>query len=126
MNAENIDVFLSHNSLDKPAVEAIKGMLERGDRPISCWFDKDDLRSTGTWVQQLESAVEGCGAAVIFYGPNGRGPVHKYEIDLLLKRAMYEPDVFRWVPVLLPGAEPNAVQGFASLHMWADFRAGLD
>ena len=126
MQTEPFDVFLSHNSADKSAVEAIQGLLERGARPIPCWFDKDDLRSTGTWIQQLEAVVEGCEAAVIFYGPNGRGPVHKYEIDLLLKRGMYQPDTFRLVPVLLPGAEPSAVQGFASLHMWADFRKGLD
>ena len=121
-----LEVFLSHNSLDKPAVEAIQGLLDRGERPIPCWLDKDDLRSQGTWVQQLEAAISKCGAAAIFYGPDGRGPVHQSEIDLLLKRAMYEPDSFRIVPVLLPGADPSAVQGFASLHMWADFRQGLD
>ncbi|MCY2995971.1 MAG: TIR domain-containing protein [Planctomycetota bacterium] len=133
MPTDQSDVFLSHNSLDKPAVEAIKGLLERGDlergeRPIPCWFDKDDLRSAGTWMSQLEEAVATCGAAVVFFGPGGRGPVHKYEIDLLLKRAMYEKghEAKRLVLVLLPGAQENAVKGFISLHMWADFRKGLD
>ena len=31
MNIEQFVVFLSHNSRDKPAVEFIKGLLERGD-----------------------------------------------------------------------------------------------
>jgi len=131
--AEIAKTFLSHNSRDKPAVEVIQGLLERGDlqradRPIPCWFDKDDLRSQGTWMSQLEDAVANCGAAVVFYGPDGHGPVHKYEIDLLLKRAMYEQgrDAIRLVLVLLPGAQESAIQGFISLHMWADFRKGLD
>ena len=125
--------FLSHNSRDKPAVEVIKSQLERGNSErgegsIPCWFDKDDLRSQGTWMSQLEDAVAKCSAAVVFYGPDGRGPVHKYEIDLLLKRAMYEQgrDAIRLVLVLLPGAQESAIQGFVSLHMWADFRQGLD
>jgi hypothetical protein len=132
-NSEIAKSFLSHNSRDKPAVEVIQGLLERGnlergDRPIPCWFDKHDLRSQGTWMSQLEDAVATCGAAVVFYGPDGRGPVHKYEIELLLKRAMYEQgrDAIRLVLVLLPGAEQSAIQGFISLHMWADFRNGLD
>jgi hypothetical protein len=132
-NSEIAKSFLSHNSRDKPAVEVIQGLLERGnpergDRPIPCWFDKHDLRSQGTWMSQLEDAVATCGAAVVFYGPDGHGPVHKYEVELLLKRAMYEQgrDAIRLVLVLLPGAQQSAIQGFISLHMWADFRNGLD
>lgn len=82
-NSEIAKSFLSHNSRDKPAVEVIQGLLERGDlprgeRPIPCWFDKDDLRSRGTWMSQLEDAVA-CGAAVVFYGPDGRSG--KYELN---------------------------------------------
>ncbi len=42
--------------------------------------------------------------------------------------AMYEKgqDAIRLVFVLLPGAQESAIQGFISLHMWADFRKGLD
>ncbi|MGV2338878.1 MAG UNVERIFIED_CONTAM: toll/interleukin-1 receptor domain-containing protein [Planctomycetaceae bacterium] len=105
-----------------------RGNRERGERSIPCWFDKDDLRSHGTWMSQLEDAVATCGAAVVFFGPDGHGPVHKYEIDLLLKRAMYEKghEAVRLVLVLLPGAEEKTIQGFISLHMWADFRKGFD
>ena len=79
--AEIAKSFLSHNSRDKPAVEVIQGLLERGDlqrrqRPIPCWFDKDDLRSKGTWMSQLEDAMATCGSAVVFYGPDGHGPIH--------------------------------------------------
>ena len=132
-NSEISRTFLSHNSRDKPAVEVIQrllehGNLQRGEAPIPCWFDKDDLRSQGTWMSQLEDAVDTCGAAVVFYGPDGRGPVHKYEVELLLKRAMYEQgrDAIRLVLVLLPGTQESAIRGFISLHMWADFRKGLD
>ena len=124
-NSEISRTFLSHNSRDKPAVEVIKGLLERGERPIPCWFDKDDLRSTGTWISQLEKAIKSCEAAVFFLGPNGLGPVHDEEKALLLQRAMYDKS-FRLVSVLLPGTQQSDVEGFIKAHMWADFRKGLD
>jgi len=131
--------FLSHNSEDKKAVEDIKGLLERGDPALNepqipCWYDKDVLTSIGprgvgkTWMEQLELGLKECEAAVIFFGPNGIGPVQGPEKSLLLKRAMYEKgkDGLRLAVVLLPGADENAVKGFCSLWMWADFRSGLD
>lgn len=119
-------VLLSHNSLDKPAVEAIKGRLESALPPILCWFDKDDLRSQGTWLAQIEEVLTRCEAAALFYGPHGLGPVHDGERQLLLTRAMQQPDTFRLIPVLLPGSAQADVTGFAKLHNWVDFTAGLD
>ncbi len=119
-------VFLSHNSADKQAVEEIKRRLESRSPPVRCWLDKEDLRSQGTWLQQIEDVIAKCQAAVLFYGPDGLGRVHEGERQLLLDRAMQQPDSFRFIPVLLPGAAKSDMTGFTKLHNWVDFSVGLD
>lgn len=121
-----MNVFLSHNSADKPSVEHIKRALENWEPPLSCWFDKDNLRAQGTWLSQIEVAIETCDSAAVFFGRHGMGPVHESERQLLLQRAWNEPEKFRLIPVLLPGAEKADIKGFMSLHNWVDFREGLD
>jgi hypothetical protein len=119
-------VFLSHNSADKSAVEELRRRLMACEPPVVCWFDKDDLRAQGTWVQQIEEAIAACEAAAVFYGPPGPGRVHEFERQLLIDRATLQPDTFRLIPILLPGASPSAVTGFTKLHNWVDFSNGLD
>jgi formylglycine-generating enzyme required for sulfatase activity len=118
--------FLSHNSADKPAVEELQRRLFKCAPPIECWLDKDDLRSSDTWFSQIEGVIASCEAAMIFYGPNGFGKVHRREAELLIDRAMREAETFRVIPVLLPGAQLSDVSGFAKLYNWVDFRSGLD
>src|SRR4051794_28211728 len=98
-------VFLSHNSADKPAVEDLRRRLLSCVPPVLCWFDRDDLRAQGTWVRQIEDVIEDCEAAIVFYGPSGLGRVHEVERQLLIDRATLQPDTFRLIPVLLPGAK---------------------
>lgn len=119
-------VFLSHNSDDKSAVEEIKRSLESSAPPFRCWLDKDDLRSHGTWMTQIESIVAECKSAALFFGPSGRGPIHELERQKLVDRAARQRDSFWLVPVLLPGARKEDVDGFTSLFNWVDFSAGLD
>jgi hypothetical protein len=119
-------VFLSHNSADKPAVEELARRLLDCTPPIRCWLDKDDLSAQGTWMRQVEDVIASCEAAAIFYGPSGLGRVHEVERQLLIDRATQQPDTFRLTPVLLPGAKPVDIKGFAKLHNWVDFTAGLD
>lgn len=119
-------VFLSHNSADKPAVQAVQRWLESQIPPVCCWLDVDDLRSTESWLRQLEVVIESCHAAMLFFGPHGMGKVQEGERQLLIDRALREAGTFLLIPVLLPGAKPSDVQGFTKLHNWVDFTAGLD
>ncbi len=119
-------VFLSHNSRDKPAVEEIQRRLESCDPPFRCWLDKDDLRSRDTWMTQIESVLGACESAALFFGPSGRGPIHELERQKLIDRAARQRDSFWLVPVLLPDANKEDVDGFTSLFNWVDFVAGLD
>ena len=62
-----IKVFLSHNSGDKPAVEALALRL-RKERDIEPWLDKWNLIPGQPWQEELEVAIKGCDSCVIFIG----------------------------------------------------------
>ncbi len=64
------DVFLSHNSADKAAVEVVALGLrdEAGVRPC---LDKWALVPGESWIPNLERAIEGSRAVAVFFGPRG-------------------------------------------------------
>ncbi|MEM9315865.1 MAG: toll/interleukin-1 receptor domain-containing protein, partial [Pseudomonadota bacterium] len=66
-------IFLSHSSIDKPAVEAIGRALE--DRGIGIWLDKDHLeRDAGPQdvVSQIDRGLEECDAGLVFFSAASR------------------------------------------------------
>jgi len=107
------DVFLSHNSANKAAVELIALRLrdEAGLRPF---LDKWALVPGEKWIPDLEQAIEGSGAVAVFFGSEGVGRWHDEEKQLAL---LCEKRV---IPVLLPGARRNDVVGFLRLRTWVD------
>ena len=107
---EQFDVFLSHNSADKPQVEWLASKLEeRGLRPF---LDKWDLSAGRSWRNDLEIALANSKTAVVFFGPHGVGPWHDAEIDILLERATTRRNDFRVTSILLPGATLDNVPLF--------------
>jgi hypothetical protein len=98
------DLFLSHNSADKPYVEELAHqLLEHGVRP---WFDKWDIRVGMPTLKQLSDALEEIPVILVCIGAHGFGPVHDAEMNVALDRAMRRQDR-KVVPVLLPGAPPK-------------------
>ena len=122
---ERFDVFLSHSSADKPAVEAIAQRLiaEEHLRPF---LDKWHLSPGMPWQDELEAAMAASSSVAVFVGPSGSGPWHHEETLVFIDRAARARGEFRVIPVLLPGAEPKSVSGFLGQRTWVDFRAGLD
>ncbi|HVE86589.1 MAG TPA: toll/interleukin-1 receptor domain-containing protein, partial [Myxococcales bacterium] len=119
------DVFLSHNSKDKPAVEAIAARL-RAEAGIEPFLDKWHLVPGEAWQPALEKALEASTTVAVFIGPSGISPWHNEEVRAALNRAVRTKDEYRVIPVLLPESTPDAVQGFLAERTWVDFRAGLD
>ncbi|NTX07242.1 TIR domain-containing protein [Myxococcus sp. CA040A] len=119
------DVFLSHNSKDKPAVEELARRLhnEVGLRP---YLDKWHLVPGMPWQPALEESLEASATAAVFFGPSGVGPWHHEEVRAALARAVQQRDDYRVIPVLLPGAKREDVKGFLAQRMWVDFTVGLD
>ncbi len=110
------DVFLSHNTADKPSVEQLAHRLE--EENLTAWLDKWDLVPGDDAIDALETALSQSRACAVFLGPSGIGPWQKEERQAALRRRVRDKD-FRVIPVLLPGGAFPTEGGFA------DFLAGI-
>jgi hypothetical protein len=93
------DVFLSHNSQDKPLVEAIAAHLKA--KGFSVWLDRDELRPGLPWQEALEEAIRTSRAVAIFVGGNLLKSGQELERIAFIDRAAKEG--IPVIPVLLPG-----------------------
>lgn len=121
------DVFLSHNSKDKPAVEQLARLL-RDEYQIRSWLDKWNLVPGDSWQQAIEEALDSCQAFAVFIGPSGIGSWENPEMQIALDVRVKDRKR-RVIPILLPGAPDNTtlkLPSFLRLLTWVDFRNGLD
>ncbi|HEX3526722.1 MAG TPA: SUMF1/EgtB/PvdO family nonheme iron enzyme [Thermoanaerobaculia bacterium] len=119
----SFDVFLSHNSKDKPAVREV-GLALRA-RGLSVWLDEWELIPGRPWLEALERALETIACAAVLVGKDGLGP---WEIPEM--RACLGEFVRRnlpVIPVLLPGApETPRLPILLNQFTWVDLRPGLN
>jgi WD40 repeat protein len=121
------DVFLSHNSQDKAAVEAIAQRLE-DDEGLRAWLDKWNLVPGEPFQEAIEQAVDASCTCAVFLGPGGLGPWENEEMRAALSIRVRRKG-FRVIPVLLPGGnlpELGKLPPFLSRLIWVDFRSGLN
>lgn len=122
------DVFLSHATLDKPAVEELAQILRR--RGLEPWLDIWNLIPGEPWQEAIEKALEDCAACAVCIGPSGTGPWQNAEMRAAIDlRISGELGAFRVIPVLLPGAvrgEPSRLPRFLRATTWVEFRETLD
>ncbi len=120
------DVFLSHNSADKPAVlELAKRLKAAGVEPF---LDSWHLVPGEPWQEALETAIDVSRTCAVFVGPSGFGTWENEEMRAALSRRAHNQE-FRVIPVILPGAVLPArgrLPAFLSRLTWVDFRPGLD
>lgn len=125
--ARSFDVFLSHNSKDKPSVKRLGEALK--ERGISVWLDEWELAPGRTWLDDLEQIVTTCKSAVVCVGQNGIGPWEEPEMQALLRRFVNEKRsgyLLPVIPVLLPGAPMDVkLPLFLEAFTWVDLRGGL-
>lgn len=116
---EVFDVFLCHNSEDKPAILAIADRLKaRGLKP---WIDQEQLRPGLPWQRALEEAITRVKSAVVFVGKNGLGPWQQVEQDAFLRAFVNRACPV--IPVLLDDApEQPELPLFLQGMMWVDLR----
>ncbi|MBW4423838.1 MAG: GUN4 domain-containing protein [Nostoc desertorum CM1-VF14] len=116
---DQFDVFLCHNSKDKPEVIEIAHELKR--QGIKPWLDKWELRPGLAWQVLLEEQIENIKSAAVFVGSSGLGPWQSQEM-----RAFLNEFVERKCPVIpvLLGNTPQQPQLpiFLKGHTWVDFR----
>jgi hypothetical protein len=116
------DVFLSHNSKDKPAIRELAARLEA--HGIRVWFDEDQLIPGRPWQALLEKGIEQSATGAVLVGSDGLGPWEDEEMQALLRHAAAEDKPV--IPVLLPGARARPkLPVFLSNRTWVDLREGL-
>jgi TIR domain len=113
------DVFLCHNSEDKPAVREISRTLTQ--KNIRAWLDEDEIRPGTSWQTELGRQIESIRSAAVFVGASGLGPWQSQEIQALLSQFVKRQCPV--IPVVLPSAKttPDLPWTLANLH-WVDFR----
>jgi WD40 repeat protein len=101
-------VFLCHNSADKPSVEFLaQRLLKTTD--IQPWLDKWNLIPGEAFTPKIEEALNQSTAIAVFLGPTGRSPYQHEEVQLAINSRGRLG--VRVIPVLLPGASPDASTG---------------
>ncbi len=113
------DVFLCHNSQDKPEVREIARQLQK--QGLKPWLDEWELRPGLSWQELLEEQIKQIKSAAVFVGSSGFGPWQKREM-----RAFLSEFVDRGCPVI-PVLLENAPQKpelpiFLKAMTWVDFR----
>ncbi len=116
------EVFLSHNSQDKPAVRALAALLT--ERGIRVWLDEEQLIPGRSWQPLLEKGIKESATGAVLVGADGVGPWENEEMQGLLQSAVDEKKPV--IPVLLPGApeEPD-LPLFLRNRGWVDLCAGF-
>jgi TIR domain-containing protein len=119
---DEFDVFLSHNSQDKPVVEEIAVRLRA--RGLRVWLDKWELRPGFPWQEGLEEGVRASRAVAVFVGASGLGAWEEPEMRAFIARSRREK--IPVIPVLLPGC-PDSPQLslFLEALTWVDLREGV-
>ncbi|HJQ33080.1 MAG TPA: TIR domain-containing protein [Pyrinomonadaceae bacterium] len=116
----DFDVFLCHNSTDKPEVMAVGERLkEHGLLP---WLDVWELRPGLSWQRKLEEQIGQIKAAAVFVGGEGVGPWQQQELEAFLREFVERGCPV--IPVVLPGAPRRpALPIFLKGMTWVDFRS---
>jgi len=120
------DVFLSHNSADRVAVEELARRLVKAN--IRPWLDKWNLIPGEPWQEAIEEALDACQTVAVFLGPTGIGPWENEEMRSALEERVRDKSR-RTIPALLPGApesQKRPLPRFLRRLTWVDFRRGLD
>jgi tetratricopeptide (TPR) repeat protein len=123
LSDDTFDVFLSHNSKDKPAVRQIAEAL-RDERGLRVWLDEWELPPGVPWQDELEQIIRTVRSSAVLVGKDGLGPWEIPEMRGCLSEMVSRR--LRVIPVLLPGAP--AAPGlplFLAQNTWVDLRGGI-
>ncbi|GAB3587018.1 toll/interleukin-1 receptor domain-containing protein [Acetobacter peroxydans] len=113
------DIFLCHNSSDKPAVRLLNTRLKATG--IKTWFDEEALLPGQVWQDELERQIGSIGACAVIVGPNGEGPWQENERRVFINEFIKRSCLI--VPVLITGASAvPTLPLFLQQFMWCDLR----
>ncbi|BBD63954.1 GUN4 domain-containing protein [Nostoc commune NIES-4072] len=115
------DVFLAHNSQDKPKVKIIANKLkQRGLKP---WLDEEQMYGGDTPYREIQTALYKSKSVVFFLGLSGSGK-WQGNLELPITVDLVIQSNLRLIPVLLPGVKeipPLPDYGFLRTKLWINF-----
>jgi len=124
MAADQIyDVFLSHAHADAAWVEGLARKLD--DAGFSVWFDRWALVPGELFQSGMAQGLEQARACLVCASRETPSGWLEQEIQHALNRQAAEPG-FRVIPVLIPGADEEALTPYLKLRTWVDLRGGLE
>ncbi len=94
----DFDVFLCHNSKDKPLIIKIADGLEQLE--LTPWIDRRNIDPGEEFQTAIEQAIPRTKSAAIFFGLHGVGQWQKEEINALYREKVNRKIIL--VPILLP------------------------
>jgi len=119
---QSFDVFLSHNSQDKPIVRELALALK--SRNLKVWLDEEQLIPGRPWQEALETIIQTTLTAVVLIGKSGLGPWETPEMRACLNEFVERK--LPVIPVLLPDAATiPELPLFLKSFTWVDLRGGL-
>jgi endogenous inhibitor of DNA gyrase (YacG/DUF329 family) len=87
---QQFDVFLSHNSREKPAVEALAYKLRAVG--LNPWLDKEQLIPGTRWQDSLAGGLRASSTCAVFIGKDDLGNWESEELDVAQNRAANDRD----------------------------------
>ena len=104
---QKFDVFLAHNSQDKPQVREIAQELKR--RHLKPWLDEEQIPPGRPFQDEIQQAISRVKSAAIFLGLQGLGSWQNWELRSLISLCVKKN--ISVIPILLPGVS-SLQQGF--------------
>ena len=120
---EQFDVFLAHNSVDKPMVREIGARLrEQGLNP---WLDEEQILAGELFQEAIQKAIPNIKSAAIIFGVSGLGKWQVIELHTLISQFIEQE--IKVIPVLLPGVNvlPKELL-FLRQFNWVSFKEITD
>ncbi|MEH2102830.1 MAG: GUN4 domain-containing protein [Nostoc sp.] len=122
MNQPQFDVFLAHNSQDKPQVRAIASYLKQ--RSLRVWLDEEQIYGGDTPYREIEKALCKSKSVVFVIGSSGPGRWQgNLELPIIVDLVINSN--LRLIPVLLPGIKEIPAEAnyrFLRTKSWIDFK----
>jgi hypothetical protein len=101
LTSEKHDVFLAHNSDDKPEIEIICFKLRQ--KGLNPWLDKEQI-PPGRWFQDvIQDTIKKISSAAIFISEKGLGRWQVVELRSFISQCVERK--IPVIPVLLPGVD---------------------
>lgn len=117
------DIFLAHNSVDKPQVRTIAKELKYCG--LSPWLDEEQIRPGTAFQDEIQKAILQVKSAAIFIGPLRIGKWQAFEIKAFVSRCINKG--IPVIPVLLPGVSEISEELILLQELkWVAFTNGVD